>query len=112
MRRVGGLYQEIWTRENLSKAFWKASKGKQDHPEVIGFRQHFRKEIGDIQGQVLNQSLALGNYRFFKVHDPKPRQICAACFRERVIHHAIMNVCEPILESCAILKCFWSKSWQ
>ncbi|MFM9961400.1 MAG: hypothetical protein ACKV2Q_09250 [Planctomycetaceae bacterium] len=31
----------------------------------------------------------------FLIHDPKQRLITAPCFEERVLHHAIMNVCEP-----------------
>jgi len=44
----------------------------------------------------------VGHYHFFTVHDPKERVICAASFPERVLHHAIMNVCEPVLERYAI----------
>ena len=36
------------------------------------------------------------------MHDPKERLICAAAFRERVLHHALMNVCEPVLERAAV----------
>jgi hypothetical protein len=32
------------------------------------------------------------------IRDPKERIITAPCFEERVVHHAIMNVCEPILD--------------
>ena len=35
-------------------------------------------------------------------HDPKERTICAAPFRERVMHHALMNVCEPVLKRAAV----------
>lgn len=44
----------------------------------------------------------MGHYHFFTVHDPKERLICAAAFPERVLHHAIMNVCEPVLERYAV----------
>jgi hypothetical protein len=44
----------------------------------------------------------VGHYRFFQIRDPKTRSICAASFPERVLHHAIMNVCEPVLETYAI----------
>jgi RNA-directed DNA polymerase len=44
----------------------------------------------------------VGNYRYFTVHDPKKRTICAAQFRERVLQHALMNLCEPVLERAAI----------
>jgi hypothetical protein len=40
----------------------------------------------------------LGKYRYFTIRDPKERTICAAAFDERVIHHAVMNVCDPVFE--------------
>ena len=42
--------------------------------------------------------MEVGNYYYFTIHDPKERVICAAPFGQRVLHHAIMNVCHPIFE--------------
>lgn len=39
-----------------------------------------------------------GPYRYFEVHDPKTRTVAAAAFRDRVVHHAIVRVLEPIFE--------------
>ena len=36
------------------------------------------------------------------MRDPKERLICAASFRVRVRRHALMNVCEPVLERAGI----------
>ena len=102
MRRVGNLYNRIFTYENLCLAFWKAAKGKQDRKEVIAFHNNFEIQIRKIQDELLRHSPDIGHYRFFKVFDPKHRNICAASFPERVLHHAVMNVCEPILEAYAI----------
>ena len=46
--------------------------------------------------------MRVGDYHLFQVFDPKERTICAASFRERVLHHAVMNVCEPVLERAAV----------
>jgi len=40
----------------------------------------------------------VGNYHYFTIYDPKERTICAASFAERVLHHAIMNICHPVFE--------------
>ncbi len=50
----------------------------------------------------MNETPDIGHYRFFTVRDPKVRTICAASFPERVLHHAIMTICEPVLETYAI----------
>ena len=44
----------------------------------------------------------MGDYNYFTVYEPKKRIICAAVFRERVIHHAVVNVCNEIFEKYQI----------
>ncbi|QTA82856.1 Putative reverse transcriptase [Desulfonema limicola] len=89
-------------RENLCLAFWKAATGRHDRDNVIEFKRNFENNIQTMAEQLLKNKLDIGHYRFFSVRDPKPRSICAAAFPERVLHHAIMNICEPVLESYAI----------
>ncbi len=102
MKRKGDLYLKIAEYENLCLAFLKAARGKNSRPDVITFRQNFDHNIAKMRNELIQQKPDIGCYRFFKVFDPKPRSICAASFPERVLHHAIMNICEPVLESYAI----------
>ncbi|HID69424.1 MAG TPA: hypothetical protein EYP35_02935, partial [Desulfobacterales bacterium] len=102
MKRVGNLIDKIASPENLRLAFTKAVRGKQDRKEVIEFRSDFDINITRLSYQLSSGSVALGNYHFFHVCDPKKRLICAASFPERVIHHAIMNICEAVLERFAV----------
>ncbi len=69
---------------------------------MIRFRQNFDNNIQNLREQLLQKKPDIGHYRFFTVRDPKVRTICAASFPERVLHHAIMNICEPYLDACAI----------
>jgi RNA-directed DNA polymerase len=62
----------------------------------------FDANIAKIRDGLVRHAPDIGHYRFFRVHDPKPRDICAASFPERVLHHAVMNVCEPVLEAYAV----------
>ncbi len=39
-----------------------------------------------------------GAYRYFKIYEPKERIVAAAPFRDRVVHHALVRVLEPLLE--------------
>ena len=102
MKRSGNLYEKIAEPDNLRLAFWKATKGKRSRPEVIEYRQSLDINLQNLREQLLNKRWNIGNYHFFTVHDPKERTICAAAFPERVLHHAIMNICEPNLEKYAI----------
>ncbi len=102
MKRAGWLYQSIPAYDNLCLAFWKAAKGKHDRQDVAAFRSDFSGNMQKLRDDLLNHDPDIGHYRFFQVRDPKPRSICAASFPERVLHHAIMNICEPVLEFFAI----------
>ena len=55
---------------------------------------------------LLRGDFPLGVYHQFTIHDPKERLITAPCFRERVLHHALMNVCEPVFERWLIADTF------
>ena len=102
MKRACGLYPRICDAENLRLAFWKAARGKRNRPDVIAFQKDFDANIDKIRRDLVDHSPDIGHYRFFQVHDPKPRNICAASFPERVLHHAVMNECESLLEGYAI----------
>lgn len=102
MKRAGNLYKAIADPDNLRLAFWKAAKGKRDRKEVMAFGHYLEENLQQIRSQLLAHEPDIGHYRFFTVYDPKQREICAASFPERVLHHAVMNLCEPILDRCAI----------
>lgn len=102
MKRAKNLYPLIPTHENLRTAFRKAANGKQDHAQVVRFRNDFEANMNALREQLLSGKPDIGHYHFFVVRDPKVRQICAASFPERVLHHAVMNICEPVFESYAI----------
>ena len=102
MKRSGNLYHQIFEYENLSIACRKAMRGKQTRKAVLSFQEGFETNILDLQQQLRTGRLKAGDYRFFRIYDPKEREICAASFPERVLHHAIMNVCEPVLEKYAV----------
>lgn len=98
MKRAGNLYQKIANYENLCLAFWKARKGKDAKAEVQRFRESMHEEISALRNGLLSGSVMVGEYHYFEIFEPKKRQICAAAFRERVLHHAIINICGPYFE--------------
>ena len=89
---------EIADLDNLYLAFWKARRGKDAKPDVITYRKCLDKNLLMLQQQILEGNVEVGNYHYFTIYDPKERVICAAPFSERVLHHALMNVCHPIFE--------------
>lgn len=98
MRREGHLIERIVDTDNLLLAFCKAQRGKQGKAEVMRYREHLDERIAAVRRQLLDGTARVGDYRTFYVYDPKKRLICAASFGERVLHHALMNVCHPVFE--------------
>ncbi len=102
MKRHGQLIEQIADAENLRLAYWKAAKGKRAKADCRAFQERLTENLATLRTELLDGSVAVGDYHTFTIHDPKERTICAASFRERVRHHALMNVCEPVLERAAI----------
>ncbi len=103
MKRKGKLIGKIAEIENLHLAFCKAARGKRTRLEVRSFQNNLHEELHAIRKGLVRGDIHFGDYRFFTVYEPKKREICAATFRERVIHHAIMNIVEPVFERYAIV---------
>ncbi len=102
MARGRGLYHQIAEPDNLRLAFRKAAMGKADRREVVAYRRDLAANLVRLRSHLLSGDVPIGTYRLFTILDPKERIICAASFGDRVLHHAVMNICEPELERYAI----------
>jgi RNA-directed DNA polymerase len=88
MKRHGELMPKIADAENLRLAFWKAAKGKRGQADCREFEARLDENLAAVGAELLAGDVPVGDYYCFTVHDPKERLICAASFRERVLHHA------------------------
>jgi RNA-directed DNA polymerase len=77
---------------------YKARKGKRLRPNVGRFDLHLERHLVALQEQLAARTYTPGAYRSFYVQDPVRRLVSAAPFRDRVVHHALYNVLEPIFE--------------
>lgn len=98
MKRVGGLFDRILRRDNFLTAFHRAARGKRHRPEVRDFQDELPNWLASIEERLSTGNFAFGRFHQFLIRDPKERIITAPCFEERVVHHAVMNVCEPIFD--------------
>ncbi|MBX7243578.1 MAG: RNA-directed DNA polymerase [Bacteroidia bacterium] len=98
MKRIGYLIDTITDIDNLYWAYWKAKRGKSQKPEVVAFGASLDANLQNLREEVVSGKVNVGEYHYFTIYDPKERQICAASFKERVLHHALMNVCHPFFE--------------
>lgn len=86
----------------LAAAFHRAALGKRSRPEVQRFAANLEPELAALRGEILAGTVAVGRARRFRIHDPKPRLIHAPCFRERVLHHALMAHVGPVLDRALV----------
>jgi hypothetical protein len=82
----------------MMRAARRASAGKRFRPDVASFLLDLEHEVLKIRLELMEETYRPGPYRTFQIHDPKPRMISAAPFRDRVVHHALTQVLEPIFE--------------
>ncbi len=92
------LYARIHTWDNLLLAYRKASKGKRSKEPAARFEYHLEDNLITLQDELRTKTYHPGAYSSFYIHEPKRRLISAAPFRDRVVHHALCNVIEPIFE--------------
>jgi RNA-directed DNA polymerase len=98
MKRIGNLWQQIISFDNLLIAAKKARRCRRFKPDILEFNYQLESEILKLRRELTSQTYLTGEYKSFKIIDPKPRSISAAPYRDRVIHHALCNVIAPIFE--------------
>jgi retron-type reverse transcriptase len=94
MRRTGGLKEQFLSFENLYEAYKKAYRATKNY----AFAFHADRELLRLQDDFINGRYVPGEYRYFTITDPKTRVIAVAPFRDRVVHHALVQVMEPVFE--------------
>jgi len=100
VKRIGSIYQKIYSMDNLILADNKARKGKAWQYGVRIHDQHREANLLTLQDQLINKSYKTSEYTIFKVYEPKEREVFRLpYFPDRITHHAIMNLLEPIFVS-------------
>jgi retron-type reverse transcriptase len=102
MKRHGNLWQQVIAFANLLRAAEKARKGKRFRPPVAAFHFDLEHQLWSLHEELSTKSYRPGAYRSFFICEPKRRQISAGPYRDRVVHHALTNVLEPLFERCFI----------
>ncbi len=99
MKRYGDLFRKATDFRNLHAAAKLALRGKRDRGQVARFFFDMENELIRLQMELESGTYRPRPYRQFEIREPKVRQICSSDFRDRVVHHAICRVIDPILEA-------------
>lgn len=100
------LFSKIINPENLLTAFHQAEKQKRFRSYVLLFEENLGMNILNLHKALKEKTYQPGKYKFFKTFDPKERIIAAAPFVDRIVHHALHNIIEPILDKRFIYNSF------
>ena len=98
MHRVKHLFEQVCSMRNLRLAAKEALRGKRSRLPGATFFMEMEKELPALHEELHDGTYRHGGYHYFWIHDPKDRLVAAAPFRDRVVHHAIVRVIEPIFE--------------
>ena len=101
MKRIGNLYNKIISIESLKLADIRARKGKKKQYGIIKYIKNEEQNIIDLHKSLVDKTFTTSKYNIFKISDGKEREIYSLpYFPDRILHHAIMAVLEPIFTSC------------
>lgn len=98
MKTYRNLYHQIYEWRNVYSAYLNARRGKRRFRPAASFEYEQEANLLALQNELAQKSYQPGSYNSFFIHEPKRRLISAAPFRDRVVHHALCNVIEPIFE--------------
>jgi retron-type reverse transcriptase len=93
------LWERVFDFENLYQAADMAADNKKYKPAALRFAQNLEENLIEIQNELIWKEYQPGKYYNFQVKDPKPRDISALPFRDRVVQIALCTVIEPLFDT-------------
>jgi len=106
MRRTGALWNRIVSFENVLAASRNAQRGKRYREDVLRFTLDLESNLHVLLEELRDKSYVPGPYKTFVIYEPKRRLISAAPYRDRVVHHALCNIIEPIFDRGFLDSCY------
>lgn len=99
MKRVGNLFEKIWNKKNIYEAHITARKKKRGRNQVMRFDDNLCEEVNKLSDMIKNKTYKVSEY---KIDERKERGKVRVIFKlpynpDRVIHHALLQIIEPIL---------------
>lgn len=92
------MYAQIHAWSNLLQAAHNAARGKRRRNAAAGFEIDLADHLIALRDELRTFTYRHGAYTSFFIRDPKQRKISAAAFRDRVVHHALCNLIEPVFD--------------
>lgn len=88
-------YNHIISLENLLEAWKEFARGKRSRKDVQEFERDLMTNIIVLHREIAAKTYSHSAYQYFKIADPKPRDIHKASVRDRLLHHALHRILSP-----------------
>lgn len=98
------IFDEIVSLENMFDAWQDFARGKLGRTDVRAFGRYAEERIITLHGLLRDGIWRHGRYEAFRVCDPKPRKVHKASVADRVVHHAVARVIEPLFDRSFIFE--------
>ncbi|MEI6463042.1 MAG: reverse transcriptase domain-containing protein, partial [bacterium] len=83
---------------DLFRAYFDTRKNKRSTANALAFEVDYENKLFALYEQIINRKYKIGQSICFIVYKPVQREIFAADFRDRVVHHLIFNYINPIFD--------------
>jgi retron-type reverse transcriptase len=103
---VNGLWDRFIDFENIYHGYHAAARGKRYRDEVLSFKANLEDNLFSVIKDLREDAYAPLPLRQFYITDPKKRLISAPAFRDRIVHHALCQVIEPVFEKRFVAESF------
>jgi retron-type reverse transcriptase len=112
METYKNIFDKICSLENLAVAFKKARKNKSKKFYVLDFESNLEENLLMLQKELIGQVYLPKPLKSFIIRDPKTRKIHASSFVDRIVHHAIIRIVEPIFDKIFIYDSYASRKYK
>jgi hypothetical protein len=104
MKRYGNLYPYIVDPDNIRRAHENAQKGKRHYTEVKRVNRHQDAYLDHLQRMLVERRYRTSEYKVKRRNDTGKERIIYVLpyYPDRIVHHAVMQVLEPIWERTLI----------
>lgn len=106
MRVFTNLFAKLVDIENLFFAWEGFKKDKKKKEDVLQFEKNMETDIFALNRELISSTYKHSGYTGFYISDPKRRHIHKAIVRDRVLHHAVMNILYPLYDKTFIHNSF------
>src|SRR5665213_1040481 len=90
--------ETIFTLENLYKAYKNCQEGKKNTINALFFEVDREKNLMQLRQELTSRTYEISRLVYFVVTNPTAREIFAADFRDRIVHHLLCNEIQGIFE--------------